>query len=66
MDSSSMLGPFISLAWLVVTIWGLVRLLGNWDGYANKAWPMLVVCLLIPFGGLWPILTEPATSSKSA
>ena len=53
-------GTIFVVLWLIGTIVGLVKLLRNWDGYGNKAWPMLLVIIIFPgVGWLWPFLTTP-------
>jgi hypothetical protein len=37
---------------------GLVRLLSNWEGFGSRAWPMLIVTLVLPFGALWPLFAR--------
>jgi hypothetical protein len=44
---------------LVTIIIGMVKLLSNWTGFRDRAWPMLFVTIFIPFGFLWPLLSTP-------
>ena len=44
---------------LITIIIGMVKLLSNWTGFKDRAWPMLFVTIFIPFGFLWPLLSTP-------
>lgn len=51
---------FIFVALLAIfTIMGLVRLFMNWSRFGDRAVPMLLVTIFIPFGFLWPLLATP-------
>ena len=67
MDTAgSWLFLLLSLVYAVAFIGGLVRLVTNWSRFADRNVGMLIVTLLVPFGGLWPLLATPDQSYAMA
>lgn len=50
--------------WGVTALIGLIRLFVHWDRFGDRAVPMLLVTIFIPFGFLWPLLATPYVYTK--
>jgi hypothetical protein len=49
----------VFVLWAITFVIGFVKLLSNWEGFGDRAWPMLFVTTFFPFGFLWPLLATP-------
>lgn len=55
----------MSLLYVILAAVGLIKLLYNWTGFGDRAWPMLAVTILFPWiGFLWPLLSTPNTPRR--
>lgn len=48
----------------ILSIVGLIRLFVHWNRFGDRAVPMLLVTIFIPFGFLWPLLATPYVYTK--
>lgn len=53
------------LIWAILVVIGIIKLLSNWSGYGDRAWPMLLVTLILPpVGIIWTLLSTPNTPKR--
>jgi hypothetical protein len=54
METAVFVAPFL----VILVVAGFVKLLYNWQAFGDRAWPMLLVTLVVPLGALWPLFSQ--------